>query len=410
MSFNNRTRDSVYRIDNNGNRYPVKVTNSTSRNAEPVKYKKTANNIDKYYVAPPQSSQLQTPKIQTPKLQTPQIQTPKIQTPTLKIQTPQIQTPTPKIQTPQVPRPAAQRGDEGVHAELLVRSEVGKTTSVKSQKRSTPPKANNQEKKMTKDEYRIKNYKSKYNYTKTEQSKQDLISADDKELELRFNGFIQIKEEDYRCIQPNTYIRYLKDGFLYRAGGKLVLNKWPKYWLLESVDGKKIKWSVPLKDTKNAYFQKDPEIAKTKKRQEKAKQRFHEAMMRGDYVALTKEEYEKLLTAAGKLNHKMKKIDYNSEIQSDFNSSESGSESGSDEIYKIRNEKHGRGNREVREVRGGVRGRERYENESDGSNTSGNEENDSYYDKREEYRSDPDNEEDSSVDVRLTKEPLLTKK
>lgn len=401
MSFNNRTRDSVYKIDNNGNRYPVKFANNVSKVSDSVKYKKTANNIDKYYIAPPQSPKIQTPQIQTPKLQTTKLQTPKLNTP--QYQTPKIQTP--KLQTPTIQTPPPSHTTQN-----------SKTTQVtggakSSVRQSSPPTSKKEDKKMTKDEYRIKNYKSKYNYTKTEQSKQDLISLDDKELEIRFNGFIQIKEEDYRCIQPNTYIRYLKDGFLYRAGGKLVLNKWPKYWLLESVDGKKIRWSVPLKDTKNAYFQKDPEIAKTKKREEKARQRFHEAMMRGDYVALTKEEYEKLLMAAGKLNHKLKKIDYNSEINSDFNSSEydDSGESGSESDYRYKKNK--------KDNKRGGKIRNANEDDSDGyddgSDTSGNEENDSYYgknNKQGEYISDTGGHDESSVDVRLTKEPLTKKK
>lgn len=377
--------NSVYRIDNNGNRYPVRLGNSHSHQTQQTQNtntRKATNNIDKYYIAPPQPPQppkTQTPKIQTPKIQTPQLQTPKLQTP--KMQTPKTQTPqlqTPKIQTPPQSKSQSQQSQQSQQ------SKSKSQTQSQSQKLQSPQNEPQEKKKMTKDEYRIKNYKPRYNYTKTEQSKQDLISNDDKELELRFNGFIQIKEEDYRCMQPNTYIRYLKDGYLYRAGGKLVLNKWPKYWLLESVDGKKIRWSVPLKDTKNAYFQKDPEIARNKKKEEKARQRFHEALQRGEYVALTKEEYEKLLMAAGKLNHKgfVKEIDYNSEINS-YGDDSYGGEDGSE----------------------GSEGSEWSHNVSEGNEDS------EKYNKKDKFRQRESSESslESSVDVRLTKQPLKKK-
>ena len=134
------------------------------------------------------------------------------------------------------------------------------------------------------------NFKPKDNYVKTAESKQDLVSANESELKQRFEGFVMIGPEDLRAIQPGTYIRYLKDGILYRAGGVLKLNKWPKYWLLESVDGKRIRWSVPLQNTQNIYYMKDPEIENKKEKSKK----IYEAVMKNKMVLVDAVEYEQM--------------------------------------------------------------------------------------------------------------------
>jgi hypothetical protein len=138
------------------------------------------------------------------------------------------------------------------------------------------------------DEYRIINFKPKDNYLKLSESKQDEISKDQYEVDQRFVGFKLIPEEDYRCIQPGTYIRYMKEGTLYRAGGVLKLNKWPKYWVLESVDGKKIKWSVPLQNTKSEYFMKDMQLYKEK---QKTKDKLYDGVLKEKFVVLDRDEF-----------------------------------------------------------------------------------------------------------------------
>jgi hypothetical protein len=141
------------------------------------------------------------------------------------------------------------------------------------------------------DEYRIANFKPIDNFTKSVSSRQDKISEDKNEMRGKFEGFLLIPKEDYKCIQPGTYIRYLKDGNLYRSGGLLKLNRWPKYWVLESTDGKKIRWSLPLEKTKNVYYKRDIEEARKTK---KNKNKLYNAVMSHDYVVISKEEFEKL--------------------------------------------------------------------------------------------------------------------
>lgn len=167
-------------------------------------------------------------------------------------------------------------------------------------KKKTAPKKKNTQKQNTApieeeddlDEYRIVTFKPKDNYQKTSTTKQDEISENIDEIKKRFEGFKLIKQEEFPTIQPGTYIRYLKGGKLYRAGGVLVLNKSPKYWVLQSTDGRKIRWSVPLQTGNNRYFRKDPEI---QRKLEENKKKLYKAVVSGKYVLMKAEEYQDCL-------------------------------------------------------------------------------------------------------------------
>ena len=217
-----------------------------------------------------------TPKLNTPKLNTPKPNTPKLNTP--KVNTPKLNTPkvnTPKLNTPKVNTPKVSTPKPYVSLEEMTEAEL--------------------------DEYRIANFKPRDQYTKKFETKQDRISENEEELKKRFIGFTLIDYDDYRAMQPGTYIRYLKDGSLYRAGGVLKLNKWPKYWILESlsVNKKKITWSVPLQNTKTLYFQKDKELAK---RIQKKKNKMYEAVEKQEYMLIKNSEFAEMkrkMEAAG---------------------------------------------------------------------------------------------------------------
>lgn len=87
-------------------------------------------------------------------------------------------------------------------------------------------------------------------------SQQNEISKNPIELKKRFDGYTLIYPHEYKSVEQGTFIRYLKDRKLYRYGGILVMNKYPNYWVLESVKpGKRHRWSVQLKSN-NAYFKK----------------------------------------------------------------------------------------------------------------------------------------------------------
>ena len=141
------------------------------------------------------------------------------------------------------------------------------------------------------DEYRMLHFRPKDNFEKLSHSKQDEISKDQNEVDQRLLGYLEIPEEEYRCIQPGTYIRYLKEGTLYRAGGVLKLNRWPKYWVLESIDGKKIKWSVPLQNTKSIYYMRDKEEIQ---RHQRNRERLYEGVLKEKFVVLDRDEYIKM--------------------------------------------------------------------------------------------------------------------
>jgi hypothetical protein len=164
---------------------------------------------------------------------------------------------------------------------------------VSPKKRSSPKQSpKKQSSKNDDDKTRIENFKTIDNFTKTTESKQDQISKDKEELKKKFEGFLLIPKEDYKCIQPNTFIRYLKDGKLYRSGGILKLNKAPKYWLLQSADKRnKIRWSVPLENTKNVYYQKDMDALR---REAKNKDKLYKAVMNNEFVVIPKDAFERL--------------------------------------------------------------------------------------------------------------------
>jgi hypothetical protein len=152
------------------------------------------------------------------------------------------------------------------------------------QRKQTAP----QQQQQNLDDYRQANFKPRDGWKKDGQSKQDEISKDIEEMKKKFEGYRLIPESEYSSVQPGTFIRYLKGGKLYRSGGVLVLNKSPTYWVLQSTDGKKIRWSVPLQDN-SKYFRKDPEITR---KLEENKQKLYKAVVSGNYVLMKKDQYE----------------------------------------------------------------------------------------------------------------------
>ena len=163
-----------------------------------------------------------------------------------------------------------------------------------ARKQQSPKKRQSPKKQQTKEEdlneYRKTNFKTVDNYVKSTESRQDKISQDKEEIKGKFQGFILIPKDEYKCMQPGAFIRYLKDGKLYRSGGTLKLNRAPDYWILESTDGKKIRWSVPLQNTKNIYYQRDmDEVRRTKKNKDK----LYKAVMSHEYAILSQTEIKK---------------------------------------------------------------------------------------------------------------------
>lgn len=116
--------------------------------------------------------------------------------------------------------------------------------------------------KDAKDEQRKKNWQPADGWVKQGKSRQDQISQDEHEFTKRFEGYVEIKPQEYSDIQPGTAIRYMKHNpsapfqFDYRAGGLLVRNGYPDYWVLKPYDGRGKNWSVPLKG-QSRYFRKD---------------------------------------------------------------------------------------------------------------------------------------------------------
>jgi len=140
-------------------------------------------------------------------------------------------------------------------------------------------------------------------WVKTEPSKQDEISTDAKEFGKRFEGYIEIKPEEYATIQPDTWIRYMKHnpnskyGFDYRSGGKVVKNKFPEFWILKPTYGNGKSWCVPLKG-ENRYFRRNMDEVKNIYSQ---KQRLYNAVKDGDLMLMSKEEFKALKAKLDKL-------------------------------------------------------------------------------------------------------------
>ena len=112
--------------------------------------------------------------------------------------------------------------------------------------------------------------------------------------------------------------RYLKEGILYRAGGLLKLNRWPKFWVLESIDGKKIKSSVPLQNTKNEYFMKDMELQKLNQRN---KNKLYEGVIKEKFVVLDRDEYIRMKKICDAEGEDISNSFYDSDGRSDEESS-----------------------------------------------------------------------------------------
>jgi hypothetical protein len=155
-------------------------------------------------------------------------------------------------------------------------------------KRKTPKKDKNKEK--------IKNWKPDDGWVKQGKSRQDKISEDSKEFLKRFEGYSEIKHEEYSLIPEGTWIRYMKYepgtkfGFKYRSGGLLARNSYPDYWVLKPLGGRGKNWSVPLK-SKNRYFKKD---RKEEKKIKDKKDKLYHAINDGKYVLLSIDDYKRL--------------------------------------------------------------------------------------------------------------------
>jgi len=112
-------------------------------------------------------------------------------------------------------------------------------------------------------------------YVKESITKQDIISNDVNEIKMRLKSFVQIHEDNYKDIDVGIWIRYISDpSGKYRAGGILVHNKAPEYFILKNPKND-ITWSVNL--TKNVIFMKDIGVKREKMIEKNNLYRLYEA-------------------------------------------------------------------------------------------------------------------------------------
>ncbi len=134
---------------------------------------------------------------------------------------------------------------------------------------------------------------------KTVETKQDVISKDPKLMKSKFKGFSLIKPEQYKYVNEGTFIRYLKDGKIFRFGGYLKNNKWPDYWVLQNkTRGDQIaSWCVPLKG-KNIYASRD---------NDRSQDDVETKAMKETFYKLKSGEYKLVPTASAKGKTKQRK-------------------------------------------------------------------------------------------------------
>ncbi len=81
---------------------------------------------------------------------------------------------------------------------------------------------------------------------KSSVSPTDLITME--ELKEKMQNYKRVNDADVKNLKPDTKIRYIEvfeDGFKYKPGGYLIVNKYPEYLILTSGNRN---WSVQLKD------------------------------------------------------------------------------------------------------------------------------------------------------------------
>ena len=175
----------------------------------------------------------------------------------------------------------------------------------------SPPRANKKNKKEQDDVERQKNWKAADGWVKQGMSRQDQISHNREEFVKRFEGYVEIKPEEYSDIQPNTPIRYMKHNpnapfqYDYRSGGVLVRNGYPDYWVLKPYDGRGKNWSVPLKG-QNKYFRKDDnEIKRAQARNAK----LYEKVEAGEIMIMDKDAFADMKKENEELKQRLKALE-----------------------------------------------------------------------------------------------------
>ena len=94
---------------------------------------------------------------------------------------------------------------------------------------------------------------------------QDYISTNKILLKEKIKDFIQVESKFIEQIPCNTWIKYINNEGLYRAGGILIKNAYPEYLVLKNPYIKK-SWCVNLKTNyifmENIKAKKEEEIEK----------------------------------------------------------------------------------------------------------------------------------------------------
>lgn len=120
-------------------------------------------------------------------------------------------------------------------------------------------------------------------YSRPKITLQDEISKDPAKIKERLKNYDSIDRDDYKYVQPGTFIRYLKkisnNRVKYCHGGMMVINGYPAYWILKNKlsDGKVRMWSVQLQGDNIYYRKKIPDIP------EKSIQEICKMVLSGEY-------------------------------------------------------------------------------------------------------------------------------
>jgi hypothetical protein len=150
--------------------------------------------------------------------------------------------------------------------------------------------------------------KTTHQQYKQRETRQDKISKDSKEFAKRFEGYIEMNNEDFANLQLGTQIRYMKHnpnskyGFEFRSGGMLWKSYYPEFVVLRSNSNNQVgqyarngssTWCVPLK-SKNRYFRKDPMYQKQLNDTHERNARLYNAVKTGKMMLLSVAEYEEI--------------------------------------------------------------------------------------------------------------------
>ena len=147
-------------------------------------------------------------------------------------------------------------------------------------------------------------------YKKDGKSRQDIISESREEFLKRFDGWRELHTDDFRYLIPGNKIRYMKHdesaplGYLYRAGGILIKNKYPDYLVLKPYYNNRSTWCVPLK-SKNRYFILNDE---SKERARKERNEIIKAVENHKAMLIETDEFDRLQRQQEELEREKQKV------------------------------------------------------------------------------------------------------